>query len=97
MIDQPDILSPQGRRRRDEIGRLARHAARRRRRKRRVIPVVVVSAVVLMAAVEMFTFRPMPPTPRPPIARTQTTVAPKPAPSLPTESGITIALIKTES
>jgi hypothetical protein len=97
MIEEPDILSPQGRRRRDEIGRLAREAARRRRRTRRIVPAVAVSVVFLMVAVAMFRFRPISPAPQSPIARKETKAAPLPAPSPPADFGITVALIKTES
>jgi hypothetical protein len=97
MIEKPDILSPQGRRRRDEIGRLAREAARRRRHKRRMVPAVVAGAALLAVAVEMYRFRPIPEATRSPVARVDTKLAPTPAPSPPTESGITIAVIKTQA
>jgi hypothetical protein len=96
MIEEADILSPQGRRRRDEIGRLAREAARRRRNKRRIVRAAV-SVVLLGVAIEMYSFRPVPPAQRPPVARIEAKVAPTAAPSPPADSGITVALIKTES
>jgi hypothetical protein len=97
MIEEPDILSPQGRRRRDEIGRLAREAARRRRHQRRIMPVIALSGLVLVVAVETGRLLRFSPGPPPPIARVETNIAPTPAPRSPTDSKLTISLIETEA
>ena len=65
MIDHPIPLSPDGRRRREEILALALGQARRRRRRRQFARATILCAAIAVAVPIMFRFhKPTPPAPR---------------------------------
>jgi hypothetical protein len=100
MNDSGSFLSAQGQRRRAEIARLARAAARERRRRRRIqirtTGTAVAGFLLFCLTVAQWPRRNALPIERPQIAIHDSTPSPKPGPDISNPSAVTVTRIETD-